>query len=236
MYSELNTLPDCASVNASPGQLPLPRHHSRPRKLARFYFVRLFHSQLSSGLCRRTLTPLPVPIWKSRARKQRHPVRARSQELSKKTFRVPVALSDGAPGRSTIGRGITRRCRRPARVAPVRGSSAWSSGAFTGSEQPGSPKNGSRITPLRDTIRRSCPKTVTTMERSEAGRRCSGSAALTGGVSSLRYSKPRPKPSTPTARGNRNRAKTTARTVTSRHIDGRTAANRPRPDLSVDQR
>src|SRR4051794_41898958 len=58
MFSELNTLPGCASVNASPEQLPAPTHHSRPRRLARSYLVRLFHSRLSSGLRRRTLTPL----------------------------------------------------------------------------------------------------------------------------------------------------------------------------------
>jgi hypothetical protein len=57
MISELNTRPGCASVNASPKRLPAPAHHSRPRRLARSYLVRLFHSRLSSGLCRRTLTP-----------------------------------------------------------------------------------------------------------------------------------------------------------------------------------
>src|SRR5580700_10552119 len=60
MISELNTRPGCASVNASPKRLPAPAHHSRPRRLARSYLVRLFHSQLSSGLCRRTLTPLDL--------------------------------------------------------------------------------------------------------------------------------------------------------------------------------
>ena len=62
MFSELNTRPGCASVNASPGQLPTPTHHSRPRRLARSYLVRLLHSQLSSGLCRRTLSPLSSPF------------------------------------------------------------------------------------------------------------------------------------------------------------------------------
>src|SRR5580700_9206795 len=61
MISELNTRPGCASVNASPEQLPVPTHHSRPRRLARSYLVRLFHSQLSSGLCRRTPSPLLAP-------------------------------------------------------------------------------------------------------------------------------------------------------------------------------
>src|SRR5580700_3756624 len=61
MISELNTRPGCASVNASPEWLPTPTHHSRPRRLARSYLVRLFHSQLSSGLCRRTLSPFTPP-------------------------------------------------------------------------------------------------------------------------------------------------------------------------------
>ena len=76
MISELNTRPGCASVNASPGQLPVPTHHSRPRRLARSYLVRLFHSRLSSGLCRRTPSPLirpPLirPFNSSRSRRQR---------------------------------------------------------------------------------------------------------------------------------------------------------------------
>ena len=55
MFSELNTPPGCTSVNASPCRLPDTTHHSRPRRLARSYLVRLFHSLLSSGLRRRTL-------------------------------------------------------------------------------------------------------------------------------------------------------------------------------------
>jgi len=62
MFSELNTPPGCTSVNASPGWLPRPTHHSRPRRLARSYLVRLFHSQLSSGFRRRTLTPFSVRL------------------------------------------------------------------------------------------------------------------------------------------------------------------------------
>ena len=52
MFSELNTRPGCTSVNASPWRLPADTHHSRPRRLARSYLVRLFHPLLSSGLCR----------------------------------------------------------------------------------------------------------------------------------------------------------------------------------------
>jgi hypothetical protein len=40
------------------GTVAVPTHHSRPRRLARSCLVRLFHSQLSSGLCRRTRSPL----------------------------------------------------------------------------------------------------------------------------------------------------------------------------------
>ena len=36
-------------------------HHSRPRRLARSYLVRLFHSLPLSGLRRRTLTPFSSP-------------------------------------------------------------------------------------------------------------------------------------------------------------------------------
>ena len=57
MFSELNTPPGCASVNASPRRLPVPTHHSRPRRLAKSYLVRLFHSQLPPGFCRRTPSP-----------------------------------------------------------------------------------------------------------------------------------------------------------------------------------
>jgi hypothetical protein len=79
MFSELNTPPGCASVNASPERLPDPTHHSRPRRLARSYLVRLSHSQLSSGLCRRTPSPLFHPLYFTRA----VPVLARFK------FRVP---------------------------------------------------------------------------------------------------------------------------------------------------
>ena len=58
MFSELNTRPGCTSVNASPRRLPDDTHHSRPRRLARSYLVRLFHSLPFSGFRRRTLTPL----------------------------------------------------------------------------------------------------------------------------------------------------------------------------------
>jgi len=55
---EFNTQPGCTSVNASRRKLPGTTHHSRPRRLARSYLVRLFHSLPLSGLRRRTLTPL----------------------------------------------------------------------------------------------------------------------------------------------------------------------------------
>jgi SAM-dependent methyltransferase len=45
-------------VNASPCRLPDTAHHSRPRRLARSYLVRLFHSLPSSGFCRRFLDHL----------------------------------------------------------------------------------------------------------------------------------------------------------------------------------
>lgn len=57
MFSELNTLPDCASVNASPWRLPDRTHHARSRRLARSYLVRLLHSRLSPDLRRRTPAP-----------------------------------------------------------------------------------------------------------------------------------------------------------------------------------
>ncbi len=68
VFSESNTLPGCASVNASPRRLPNATHHSRPRRLARSCLVRLFHSLPFSGLRRRTLTPFSLPaatpgIW-----------------------------------------------------------------------------------------------------------------------------------------------------------------------------
>jgi hypothetical protein len=47
----------CTSVNASLYRLPETTHHSRPRRLARSYLVRLFHSLPFSGLRRRTLSP-----------------------------------------------------------------------------------------------------------------------------------------------------------------------------------
>lgn len=49
MFSELDTQPGCPSVNASSCRLPDNTHHARPRRLARSFLVRLFHSQLSSG-------------------------------------------------------------------------------------------------------------------------------------------------------------------------------------------
>ncbi len=51
----------CTPMNASPCRLPDEPHHSGPRRLARSYLVRLFHSQISSGSRRRTLSPLPSP-------------------------------------------------------------------------------------------------------------------------------------------------------------------------------
>ncbi len=54
---EFNTQPGSTSVNASMRKLPDASHHSTPRRLARSYLVRLFHSRPFSGLRRRTLTP-----------------------------------------------------------------------------------------------------------------------------------------------------------------------------------
>ena len=61
MFSELNTPPGCTSVNASPCRLPDNTHHSRPRRLARSYLVRLLHSLLFTGFRRRTPSPLVRP-------------------------------------------------------------------------------------------------------------------------------------------------------------------------------
>jgi hypothetical protein len=61
MFSELHTQPGCTSVNASSRRLPDDTHHSRPRRLARSYLVRLLHSLPFSGFRRRTLTPLICP-------------------------------------------------------------------------------------------------------------------------------------------------------------------------------
>ena len=49
MFSELHTQPGYTPVNASSCRLPDTTHHSGPRRLARSYFARLFHSLLSSG-------------------------------------------------------------------------------------------------------------------------------------------------------------------------------------------
>ena len=62
MFSELNTRPGCASVNASRRRLLAATHHSRPERLAKPYPVRLFHPRPSSGLRRRTLSPLPSSL------------------------------------------------------------------------------------------------------------------------------------------------------------------------------
>ena len=45
-------LEPCAVWSAAPWQLPANTQHSRPRRLARSYLVRLFHPLPSSGLCR----------------------------------------------------------------------------------------------------------------------------------------------------------------------------------------
>ncbi len=58
--------PGCTSVNASPRRLSDDTHHSRPRRLARSYLVRLFHSLPLSGFRQHPLAPLP-----SRARNRR---------------------------------------------------------------------------------------------------------------------------------------------------------------------
>ena len=61
MFSELNTLPRCASANASRRRLLVATHHLRPRRLAsRPYLVRLLHPQPLPGLRRRTPTPFLI--------------------------------------------------------------------------------------------------------------------------------------------------------------------------------
>src|SRR4051812_46312611 len=61
MFSELDTLPGCASVNASPRRLLDETHHSRPERLAKPFPVRLFHPRPSPGLRRRTLSSFLSP-------------------------------------------------------------------------------------------------------------------------------------------------------------------------------
>ena len=63
-----NTRPGCTPVNASIRRLLNAPHHSRPRRLVRSCLVRLFHSQLSSGLRRRTLSRLSGSGWLTRSR------------------------------------------------------------------------------------------------------------------------------------------------------------------------
>ena len=86
MFSELNTLPDCASVNASRRRLLDATHHSRSERPATPYPVRLFHPLPSAGLRRRTLTPF-IPcalsewerfgVWRQAEQAERvHPFRA----------------------------------------------------------------------------------------------------------------------------------------------------------------
>ena len=62
MFSEFNTPPGCTSVNASSCRLPDPTHHARPRRLARSYLVRLFHSRRSSGFLPTHPTPFSRPV------------------------------------------------------------------------------------------------------------------------------------------------------------------------------
>ena len=50
--------PGLSSVNTSIRELPHQTHHSRPKRLAKSYLLRNFHSLLSSGFHWRTLTPL----------------------------------------------------------------------------------------------------------------------------------------------------------------------------------
>ena len=57
LISELNTQPGLSPVNASTGWLPIQTHHSGPRRLAKSYLVRNFHSLPSSGFHWRTLSP-----------------------------------------------------------------------------------------------------------------------------------------------------------------------------------
>ena len=59
-FSELNGQPGCYPVNASLIRLPVTTHHSGPKLMASLYFVRLFHSLLSCGLCRRSVLVLDV--------------------------------------------------------------------------------------------------------------------------------------------------------------------------------
>jgi hypothetical protein len=60
-FRRLTARPGCASVNArleAAAGGPVPTHYSRPRRLARSYVVLLFHTPLSSDVCRRTPTLL----------------------------------------------------------------------------------------------------------------------------------------------------------------------------------
>jgi hypothetical protein len=58
IISQLNTLPACAPVNASMAALRLAAHDSGSGWFATSFPVSLFHSQLHSGLSRRTPHPL----------------------------------------------------------------------------------------------------------------------------------------------------------------------------------
>ena len=62
MFSELNGQPGCTPVNASLGQSPIQTHHSGPKLMANLYFVRLFHSLLSCGFCRRSVLVLSETV------------------------------------------------------------------------------------------------------------------------------------------------------------------------------
>jgi hypothetical protein len=62
MFSELNGQPGCTPVNASLEQLPIQTHHSGPKLMANLYFVRLFHSLLSCGFCRRSVLVLSETV------------------------------------------------------------------------------------------------------------------------------------------------------------------------------
>ena len=57
LISELNTQPGLSPVNASTAWLPIQTHHSGPRRLAKSYLVRNFHSLPSSGFHWRTQSP-----------------------------------------------------------------------------------------------------------------------------------------------------------------------------------
>ena len=93
VISELNTQPGLSPVNASPCQLPVTTHHSGPRRLAKSYLVRNFHSLQSSGFCWRTLTPLFGPAgWKHSKTPKLDVVSLRPQLTGRVSNKAPAYL------------------------------------------------------------------------------------------------------------------------------------------------